>query len=115
MKNPNKSVQKINAGALKLEGKHIDIPPKTAITVDTKSIFLNNEVIVEMGDNTIIKDDEGRTVARIDSKYSQILSSNKLSKEETEKVVKEYMASNGIKSIKDIIAKQEKQEEIEIG
>ena len=86
MKNPNESIQKINAGALKLEGKHIDIPPKTAITVDTKSIFLNNEVIVEMGDNTIIKDDEGITVARIDSK-----------------------------SIKDIIAKQEKQEEIEIG
>ncbi len=64
MKNPSKTKRKfdkIMGGVLVAdESKKIDIPPKTAITMNTNAIIINGEVSVELSDYTGIKEN-GKT------------------------------------------------------
>lgn len=113
MKNPSKTKRKfdkIMGGVLVAdESKKIDIPPKTAITMNTNAIIINGEVSVELSDYTGIKEN-GKTKARLDNKYPRLLVSNKLDENSSIEAVKKYMQEKGIKSVKDIIGEQELQE-----
>lgn len=113
MKNPSKTKRKfdkIMGGVLVAdESKKIDIPPKTAITMNTNAIIINGEVSVELSDYTGIKEN-GKTKARLDNKYPRLLVSNKLDENSSIEAVKKYMQEKGIKSVTDIIREQELQE-----
>ncbi len=109
MKNPRKTREfnKIAGGALIAdETKNIDMPPKTAIIMNTNAIVLNGEMNIELSDYTGIKEN-GKTKARLDNKYPRVLVSNKLDEKASIEAVKKYMQEKGIKSIKDIIDGQE--------
>lgn len=113
MKNPSKTKRKfdkIMGGVLVAdESKKIDIPPQTAITMNTNAIIINGEVSVELSDYTGIKEN-GKTKARLDNKYPRLLVSNKLDENSSIEAVKKYMQEKGIKSVTDIIREQELQE-----
>lgn len=87
------------------EKEEIEMPPKNANTIGASAIILNGEMDIDVESHTAIKDENGKTVARIDEKYPRLLVSKGLDEKTAVEATKKYMKEKGYKSIDEIVAK----------
>lgn len=94
------------------ENEKIEMPPKNANTIGASAIILNGEMDIDVVGHTAIKDENGKTVARVDNKYPKVLLSKGLDEKTAVEAVSKYMNEKGYKSINEI-ADESKIENIE--
>lgn len=85
------------------EKETIKMPPEKAIKIGASSIILNGEMTIDLESNTIIKDDDGTTKARVSNKYPKILVSKNLDKEQSKKAVEKLMKEKNITTLKAVV------------
>lgn len=101
-----KKNQLVGGAVITDNSKNIDIPAKKTIAMSMQAMFLNGEMGIDVGNNTIIREN-GETKARIDNKYPRILVSKKILEKESVETVQKYMQEKDITSIEEIVKKQQ--------